>query len=884
MRHLCTMLLCLGLVPQLLADAADLKEARQRWLKGNYEEARALFQKHLKDANLGPAAAVGVSRSWASEGEYDQALKVVDAALAQHDKSPALLARRAELLHGRGRWQEAEAAAEKAIALDKDQFQARWVRAQIYRDRGEFKKADLECRWFVRTYSTRSANDDDIKDPEQLLLVGLAGAENARWHNISDQFRVILNDVWGDAGTYDKDFWPAEYQAGMLLLEKYNRPEAIRAFDKCLKINPSAAEALVGKGLLALQKYDINEAEQFAERALKINPKLPEALHLRADLHLLAGDVGKAMQELATARTLNPRDERTLGRVAACLFIQRKQADFAAVVKETTTNNPTPGLFYYELAERLEARRFYDDAEGFYKEAIKLWPALPWPHNSLGLLLLRMGREPEAHALLKKAFAADRFNVRVLNSLKVLDHLGKYETIKTPHFTLRFDPKTDRILARYMAEELEVMHAELAKKFAYEPKESILVEVFNNHEMFSGRVVALPDLHTIGASTGRMFAMVSPQGKGVGKPFNWSRVLRHELVHVFNLEQTNFQCPHWLTEGLAVIHENVQRPPSWNELLLEKVPKGELLTLDTINLGFIRPRSPTEWHQAYCQSQLYVEYMTKTHGPQTVNQLLLAYRDGLDTDRAIAQVCKVDKATFEKGYVAYLQGVVKALKGRPAEKPQTLAQLREAHEKNPDDLDTAARLAEQYADRGRNVDARKLADAVLEKKKLHPLANYVRARLVLLAGDEGEARRLLEAALDPKDPEPKMVQLLGKLYFDNQQLDKAAAMFELGRQTQPAEPKWLTELIRVAAQTNDRTKQAALLQELIKTNYDDFEQRKRLARMLLDDGKYAAAEQIGREALEINILDAAVQDIVLKALEEQKKNTEAAKLRKLLER
>jgi thioredoxin-like negative regulator of GroEL len=276
--------------------------------------------------------------------------------------------------------------------------------------------------------------------------------------------------------------------------------------------------------------------------------------------------------------------------------------------------------------------------------------------------------------------------------------------------------------------------------------------------------------------------------------------------------------------------------------------------------------------------------MAKTYGPQTINQLLLAYRDGLDTDKAIAQVCKVDKATFEKGYLAYLQGVVKALKGRPAEKPQTLAQLREANEKNPDDLDTAAKLAEKYADRGRNVDARKLVDGVLEKKKLHPLANYVRARLVLLGGDEAEARRLLEAALDPKDPEPKMVQLLGKLYFDNKQLDKAAEMFELGRKTQPAEPKWLTELIRVAAQSNDKNKQMDLMKELVKTDYDDFEQRKRLARMLLDNGKYADAEKIGREALEINILDAAVQDIVLKALEEQKKNGEAAKLRKVLER
>ena len=61
-----------------------------------------------------------------------------------------------------------------------------------------------------------------------------------------------------------------------------------------------------------------------------------------------------------------------------------------------------------------------------------------------------------------------------------------------------------------MADYLEGIYADLSKKFNYQTKGPILVEVFNNHEMFSGRVTALPDLHTIGACTGTMFAMVSP--------------------------------------------------------------------------------------------------------------------------------------------------------------------------------------------------------------------------------------------------------------------------------------------------------------------------------------------------------------------------------------
>src|SRR5262249_51280534 len=159
----------------------------------------------------------------------------------------------------------------------------------------------------VRTYSERSNADDDIKDADQLLIVGLAGSENARWNNLSDQFSFILSDVYGDATKYDKDFWPAEHEAGMLLLEKYNRGEALDAFDKALAINPSAAEALAGKGAAALQRYEVKDAEQFAERALKVNPSLPEALRLRADVHLVGGDVKAALKELDQARKVNPR-------------------------------------------------------------------------------------------------------------------------------------------------------------------------------------------------------------------------------------------------------------------------------------------------------------------------------------------------------------------------------------------------------------------------------------------------------------------------------------------------------------------------------------------------------------------------------------------------
>jgi tetratricopeptide (TPR) repeat protein len=857
------------------ADPVSPAEARERWLHGNYGEAVADYEELAKDPKNAAVAAIGLSRALQSQGKYDAALAALEKGLGAAPKDPNLLARKADLLYFRGRWDDALAAAEAAIAGQKNQFLAHWTRLRVWRDKGDLQKATDEARWFVRAY-----NDTDVADPEQLLLVGLAAAEHARWNNLSDQFADILKDLFDEGVKKDKSFWLSEYEAGMLLLEKYNRPDALEALDKALTINPNAAEALAAKGADLLSRYEIKEAESLAERALKINSNSPEALRLRADVHLASGEAGAALNELEVARRVNPRDEETLGRIAACHLVRRKAGDFADLVKEVETFDSKPALFYYALGERLDEVRRYDEAEKYLRKAAELRPKMPGPSNSLGILYMRLGREKDAAVLLDKGFAADPFNVRVSNMRRVLKHLEGYKTLKTDHFEIRFDAAHDAALGRYMADYLEGIYADLSKQFGHSPKGPILIEVFTTHEMFSGRTVALPDLHTIGACTGRMIAMASPHAKGIRKPFNWARVLRHEVVHIFNLDQTHFLVPHWLTEGLAVSNEGFPRPPTWNTLLRERVAEGELLNLDTIDLGFIRPRNPLEWQMAYCQGQLYVEYLKKTYGPEVVGGLLDAYRDGLGTDAAVKKVCKVDKAEVEKGYRAYLDEVVKGIAGKPAEKRKTLTQLKADHEKDPADPDAAAALAEATVGRDR-VAGRQLAEAAQEKKKGHPKASLVLARLERQAGNVKQERALLEAALDRDAPDPGVLKALAKLYYDASELPKAAEVLELGRKLEPTEPEWLQELARVYARTEEKDKLIAVLKDLVPTDADDFEHRKRLANYLAEEGKWAEAEKYSREALEIDLNDKAVRATLEKALREQKKFDEANRLQKI---
>ncbi|MBI3411435.1 MAG: tetratricopeptide repeat protein [Planctomycetes bacterium] len=877
-------LFILLLVCPFVQGGDTLKDARLTLLRGNYAEARQIYEKLAKNPQLRSAAVVGLSKAMQSEGEYDAALKTVADALKELPKNADLLARQADLYYLRGRWDDAEKSAKEALKIAEENFAARWVLGRLYRDRGDLEKADEEFRWFIRTYKQRSDDDKEITDPDELLLVGLAGIERARFHNLSDQFQFILDEVFGEAVKNDKAFWPAEYEAGRLRHEKNDKARADAAFDRALILNANAAEVLTAKGLAAFQRFEMQDAENFADRALKINPRLTEALRLKADVLLFGGQTSKALAELAKAREVNPHEEQTLALIASIAHQQKQAAEFDALTKEVQSFDSKPAIFYFELAESLEQRKFFEDAEKFYLRANELQPKLPWSQNGLGLLYMRLGKEDLAKKTLEKAFEADPFNIRVGNTLKVLDHLEKYETLKTKHFLIRFDPKNDKVLANFMAKYLEDIHTELAERFQYRPAGPILIEIFNKHEMFSGRITAMPDLHTIGACTGPMFAMVSPRDKSkvIGKPFNWVRVIRHELVHIFNLDQTKYQIPHWFTEGLAVQNEGFATPQRWQLILAEKMQANELLNLDNILLAFARPRSPDQWHQAYLQSDLYVTYVTKTYGDAAIGKLLAAYADGLDTDHALERTFNVKKAEFEKGYRKFLEErVQKDQKG--ARKTLGMKALKQALEKNPEDADLTAQLADRFFSAGNKKEAKKLADQALTLKRNHPLAAYVKAMLLNDSGDSDIAFDLLKRAADEECTEIKPLKLLSRMYFENKDLTRAAQALEQCRKLEPGDPSWLPQLAKVYGQAGDNDKLEGVLKDLAATDPDDLLSRRKLAAMAKAAERHADAERYARQALEIDVLDKECREILLESLMAQNKDAELKEFRKLFE-
>ena len=151
-----------------------------------------------------------------------------------------------------------------------------------------------------------------------------------------------------------------------------------------------------------------------------------------------------------------------------------------------TRRNPHAGEFFDTLAEMLQERNKQSEAERFFREAIRVMPRQVGPQAGLGLLYMRMGREEEAKKLLQDAFEADPFNLRVKNTLEVLDVLDTLKIARSEHFVLKYDGKADKWLGRYAARHVEAVYPELCKLFGYEPPRRSLVEIFNAAEGLDG--------------------------------------------------------------------------------------------------------------------------------------------------------------------------------------------------------------------------------------------------------------------------------------------------------------------------------------------------------------------------------------------------------------
>ena len=858
-----------------LAPAESMEDARRLWLEGKYAEASEIY---APSAGELPAAALGLARCLAAEGKLDDAVATLEAG-GEHAELHAELAR---LAFERGDRRKAERHVEAALGLDPAQLLARWIEGELFRTAGRLAEAERAYARLIRHY-----NEREITSAESLRWVGLAAARYAEWNRAHDQFRFLVGELYPASLRIEPAYWPAHYEAGRLFLKKYNQRDAAREFQAALALNPNAAEVHAAMARLALDYRDVRQAETSLRRALEINPKLLEARLLGADLAWANFRPQEALQLLRDeALSLDPACEETLGRMAACYVLEDgldgegRGGRFGRLADEVTARNEHAGEFYFALAEWLSARHRISEAERFYREAMRRMPRQVGPAAALGMLWMAMGQEERAKKQLLEAREADPFNVRTTNMLSVLEVLDGMETVESEQVVLRFDP-ADKLLGRYALRYIDKLYPELCEQFGYRPPDKPLVEIFrtarggSGRAWFSARMTGLPYLGTVAASTGKIVAMVSPSDAGVGKPFNWARVLRHEMVHVVTLQQTRFNIPHWYTEALAVHGEGYPRPQAWNELLVRRVSEGELFDLGTINFGFSRPSSGEDWQLAYCQAELYAEYLIRRHGPEAVGALLAAYADNLATAEAIPRALGVAEEEFERGYRAYLAEAAGSLPGLAVPTQKSFAELLAAQREEPRDAELAAQTAYGYLRRGAYEEARQLSATALELAPRQQLAAYVLARILIRGGQTDQAAQLLEKSLDRDAPDSKALNLLAALKLKTDDYAEAARWYQLGACCEPENLRWTRALALVHSKSGDDERLAEALAVLARAEANDLASRKELTRLALARRDFEAAADWANQALWIDVEDAEVHRAFAEALAAGHNETQA---------
>lgn len=489
-------------------------------------------------------------------------------------------------------------------------------------------------------FQTLSQNQNPFQSAEGYFGLGLYDQAN-------DQFRLAVKEQPKSAQVRSE--W------GRLYLEHYQPGDAAKLFEEALEIDPSDAPAYLGLARVAAGRFD-SKATTLAQEALKHDPKLFEAHELLAYLALEDGDAKLASEESQKALAANSEALDGMAVLASIDWLNGiPQSQWMDRILKI---NPVYGEAYATGAHFFEINRRYDEAIQYYRKALalnsKLWPA----RSQLGVNLMRLGNETEAKQELERCYEAHYRDPETVNSLRLLDTLGDYETFKSGSVEIVLQKREAALLRPYIEPELRRALATYERKYKMKLPGPVRLEVYPNHEDFVVRTLGLPGQGgLLGVTFGLVVAMDSPSARPPGE-FNWASTMWHELSHVYVLTATHHLVPRWFTEGLAV-HEEGAASPDWGDRLTPEIisalQKKQLLPVLQLDRGFVRPQYASQVLVSYYQAGKICDFISEKWGDDAILGMIHSYAARKTTAEAIQDNLHESAAAFDKEFCAWLE-------------------------------------------------------------------------------------------------------------------------------------------------------------------------------------------------------------------------------------
>jgi len=635
------------------------------------------------------------------KGDYENAFKLLSARLASNPTDAVAQQALLRVYIETGRYADAEAAAKRFLQKLPDAGAVRHQLAEVFVITGRYTEAIAEFERAAADSAKSEATVDKLEsDLRRAELLELTGQEepartiyqsfvkfytdkdpqSARELTMVARALVHLerfqdaNDMYRSALEADATYLEAQLGAAELFTEKYAYSDAALFLKDALQINPNSARAFLD-GARAKRLDGDAEVTAAIGRALTINPNFVDALALKAATALEASRLDDAAAEIDKALKINSRSLEAHSLRAAMLYLQDR--DFETEVAATLAIAPKYGEVYNTLSHYAAITRRTDQAAQFARRATEIAPRLWDAHLNLGMALLRMGQMETGREAVEKAFKGDPFNVWAKNTLDLLDSMRDFKETKHGAFIIKASSQESDVLSPYAAGLLEEAAAKLTAKYKFTPKGPIIIEIFNNHEDFAVRTLGIPGLGALGVCFGFVIAQDSPSAREAGE-FNWGSTLWHEYTHVITLQMTDYRIPRWFSEGLSVYEERRARPgwgDDWNPLFVRSFSESRWFKMADLDAGFQRPKSPQDVPIAYFQASQVCEFIAERYGFDAILRMLAMYRDKARTPDVLQQVLKLSESDFDREFAAYIEAKVKPLQQALSTQANVVASL-----------------------------------------------------------------------------------------------------------------------------------------------------------------------------------------------------------------
>ena len=369
-------------------DPPQLQQALELHGRGNLDQAAALYVNVLavQPDNYNALHMLGILRF--QQGRCADAVEHIGAAVKLVSTDPMSWSNLGTALERLGRYEEALAAHDKALANKPDYPEALNNRGNVL---VALKRPQQALSSYARALALRPGFAE-VHFNQANALLGLRQPHSA----LAGYDRAV---------GLKPDYVEAWCNRGLALLDLDRPREALASYDKALGLRPEFVDAHINRGALLKTLERPAESLSSCDRALVLSPDSAEAHNNRGNALLDLKRYDEALASLDRSLALKPGNVDALRNRGNVLHEMDRLDDALASYAQALALEPGYAEAFYSRANTLKVMKRHAEALEGYDKAISLKSDYSEAYNNRGNTLLDLKRPEDALASFNRALS-----------------------------------------------------------------------------------------------------------------------------------------------------------------------------------------------------------------------------------------------------------------------------------------------------------------------------------------------------------------------------------------------------------------------------------------------------------------------------------------------